>query len=78
MVPGQPSPSPYPQAGPVSPLLAVFLTLFVSTCWERGVGALLSGIGDIFLSNIWRNEYFFADISMYIYPYLPREYIYIF
>jgi hypothetical protein len=38
------------------------------------VGALVSGIGDLVLINIWRNEYYLAHLSLQVYPYLSREY----
>jgi hypothetical protein len=62
----------HPQVRPVS-LLAVFPLFFDLPAGRRGCGSLLSGMGNIVLSNIWRNEYQFADLSMLINPYLPRE-----
>jgi hypothetical protein len=38
------------------------------------VGALVSGIGDLVLSNIWRDKYYLADLSLQVFPFLPREY----
>jgi hypothetical protein len=43
---------------------------------RRGAGALVSGIGNLVLSNIWRNEYYLADLGMPDYPYLPKEYFF--
>ncbi len=37
-------------------------------------GALVSEIGNLVLSNIWCNEYYLADLSLQVHPYLPREY----
>ena len=64
---------PHPQFGPVSPLSAVFPALLSYLWEEEGGWGLPSDIGDIFLSNIWRNECYFADLIMHIYPYLPGE-----
>ncbi len=40
------------------------------------MGTLVSGIGDLVLSNIWRNEYYLADLSLQVDSYLPREYFF--
>jgi hypothetical protein len=70
-------PKPQPQACPDPPLSDIFLRL-LSYLWEEGggVGALPSDIGDIFLINIQRNEYYFyfCGLIKNIYPYLPGEY----
>jgi hypothetical protein len=42
----------------------------------EGWGALVSGIGDLVLSNIWHNEYYLADLSLQVYLHVPREYFF--
>jgi hypothetical protein len=67
-----PAPPPSPPCLPFSYVSLAFSDLLVE---RRGAGALLSDISGIFLSNIWHKEYYFADLSMHVYQYLPREYI---
>jgi hypothetical protein len=67
---------PHPQFGPVFPSRPYFPDFFDLPAGRRGVGALVSGIGNLVLSNIWRNKYYLADLSLQVYPYLPREYIF--
>jgi hypothetical protein len=63
---GHPSfPTPCPQARPDPPSSWLYFRAFMSyLLGGGGAGALLSYISDIFLSNIWRNEYYLADLSM--------------
>jgi hypothetical protein len=55
--------------------LAIFPGLFDLPARRRGVGTLVSGIGDLVFNNIWRNEYYFVDLSLQVHSYLPREYL---
>jgi hypothetical protein len=55
--------------------LAIFAAFFDLPAGRRGVGILVSGIGDLVVSNIWRNEYYLADLSLQVHSYLPREYL---
>jgi hypothetical protein len=71
-----PPPTPYPPARP-DPLSAIFPGLLQVTCWGGGgAGPLLRDINEIFLSNIYSSTMNITvmDLSMHIYPYLPREY----
>ncbi len=58
-----PPPHPNPKPALALPLSAVFPGL-LSYLWEgAGGGGLPSDIGDIFLSNIWRSEYYFCGFK---------------
>ena len=67
-------PFPTPNSAQSPPSWPYFPGFFDLPAGRRGVWALVSGICDLVLSNIWRNKYYFADLSIYLYPYLLREY----
>ena len=74
---GQPSPPfPTPNSAQSPPSWPYFPGFFDLPAGRRGVWALVSGMCDLVLSNIWRNEYYLADLSLQVHSYLPREYFF--
>ncbi len=69
-----PPPFVTPNLAQSPPLGHISRRFFDLPAGRRGVGILVSGIGDLILSNIWRNEYYLADLSLQVHSYLPREY----
>jgi hypothetical protein len=61
------------QSSPAGPYIQRF---FYLPAGRRGVGALVNGIYNLVLSNIWLNGYYLVDLSLQIDPYLPREYFF--
>ncbi len=66
-------PFPTPNLAQSPPSWPYFLGFFDLPAGRRGVGALVSGISDLSLSNIWRNNHYLADLSLQVHSYLPRE-----
>ncbi len=67
-----PAPKPAPTPPPPQP---DFLQVYELPGWGGGgVGALPNNMSDTFVSIIWRNKYFYLDLSMHVYPFLPGDY----